>query len=715
MMNPFIRLGSLLIGKTTKELILGLTSMLKHIARVQKAQSNKGVALYLKASSTYLMKAWSLDPLLDQRAFGPVVGLTRKGIPLWIPFAFRLQISRRNLIIFRVVMTVCNLYRVIEFPGKLKLSTITDSWTGSVPEGMTDFIINQFVPSLVTLVPFPRRFSWKPKLLYTKGPGALRNKNTMSGFAYALNGIFKTDMAFYMEEYCKIVGLKSQFNNLKIIFEGLKINEAPNHLGKLAFKQEPGKIRVFALVDCITQWLLQPLHLYLFSILAKIKQDATFNQERGISIISKHISLKTDKTVYSFDLSAATDRLPLVIQIQILNSFKAGLGDAWGNILVDRRYALPSWSGWKKTKINGLSPSIKYSVGQPMGALSSWAMLAITHHMIVQYCAYTLGIRNWFKEYMVLGDDIVIYNKQVALMYSKTMGTLGVGISDTKSLSSKIGVFEFAKRLSGPEGAAQGLPLAEFTAARFNINILFQSFRGRSMYPSLSLFMRFMGFGYKVLGSLGIPKNIGNPNRRRTLWESVAYAPNLTMKSLSSWGEFYKFVSGEDLYVVLEALVYKAYLALPSLPSGTRWNLVQTLLPKYHIDNLEKRTVQHLEMMFSNMFNSEVDKFENRYSRYLDSLTQFTISLSDWTSADKVMKLWKDAPADVASFHIEDEDALGVALGISEYKDVIVEESMSTPIYTAFKVSKLSANGIKWVPPVYFDKHAEFHDIQIID
>lgn len=118
---------------------------------------------------------------------------------------------------------------------------------------------------------------------------------------------------------------------------------------------------------------------------------------------------------------------------------------------------------------------------------------------------------------MVLGDDIVIYNKQIALMYSKTMGTLGVGISDTKTLTSKIGVFEFAKRLSGPEGSAQGLPLAEFTAARFNINILFQSFRGRSMYPSLSLFMRFMGFGYKVLGSLGIPKNIGNPNRRRTL------------------------------------------------------------------------------------------------------------------------------------------------------------------------------------------------------
>lgn len=75
----------------------------------------------------------------------------------------------------------------------------------------------------------------------------------MSGFAYALNGIFKTDMASYFEEYCKIVKLSSQFNNLRIIFEGLEISNDPGSLGKLAFKQEPGKIRVFAMVDCITQ------------------------------------------------------------------------------------------------------------------------------------------------------------------------------------------------------------------------------------------------------------------------------------------------------------------------------------------------------------------------------------------------------------------------------------------------------------------------------
>jgi len=109
---------------------------------------------------------------------------------------------------------------------------------------------------------------------------------------------------------------------------------------------------------------------------------------------------------------------------------------------------------------------------------------------------------------MILGDDIVIYDTKVAQSYLAIMTELGVEISSTKTLSSHIGVFEFAKRLVGPEGYAQGLPLAEFAAARFNLNILWQAFRGRALTPSMSLFLRFMGFGYKVLGSLGT--RIGN-------------------------------------------------------------------------------------------------------------------------------------------------------------------------------------------------------------
>lgn len=34
---------------------------------------------------------------------------------------------------------------------------------------------------------------------------------------------------------------------------------------------------------------------------------------------------------------------------------------------------------------------VRYAVGQPMGALSSWAMLALTHHLIVAMAARRVG------------------------------------------------------------------------------------------------------------------------------------------------------------------------------------------------------------------------------------------------------------------------------------------------------------------------------------
>lgn len=52
-------------------------------------------------------------------------------------------------------------------------------------------------------------------------------------------------------------------------------------------------------------------------------------------------------------------------------------------MLVDRDYYYPAY-GPKSAPIL-VAGSVRYSVGQPMGALSSWAMLALTHHFIVQW------------------------------------------------------------------------------------------------------------------------------------------------------------------------------------------------------------------------------------------------------------------------------------------------------------------------------------------
>lgn len=60
--------------------------------------------------------------------------------------------------------------------------------------------------------------------------------------------------------------------------------------------------------------------------------------------------------------------------------------------------------------------SVRYSVGQPMGFYSSWAVFALTHHAFVEFAAHRKGYKS-FRDYSLLGDDIVIWNRDVALEY----------------------------------------------------------------------------------------------------------------------------------------------------------------------------------------------------------------------------------------------------------------------------------------------------------
>jgi hypothetical protein len=76
-------------------------------------------------------------------------------------------------------------------------------------------------------------------------------------------------------------------------------------------------------------------------------------------------------------------------------------------------------------------------------------MLALTHHVIVQVAASRCNEVLPFSDYAVLGDDIVINNDTVAIVYRSIMKHLGVDISFNKSLSSN-DYCEFAKRFVSP-------------------------------------------------------------------------------------------------------------------------------------------------------------------------------------------------------------------------------------------------------------------------
>lgn len=142
------------------------------------------------------------------------------------------------------------------------------------------------------------------------------------------------------------------------------------NLGRLGLKEEAaGKVRVFAMVDPFTNWLLKPLHKLIFRYLSNIEQDGTFNQ---VAPIDRLRSLGFTR-FWCYDLSAATDRLPVKLQVLLLEPYLGDRASAWANLLVDRDYYC-----------SNVRKSLRYRVGQPMGALSSWAMLALTHHFIVQ-------------------------------------------------------------------------------------------------------------------------------------------------------------------------------------------------------------------------------------------------------------------------------------------------------------------------------------------
>lgn len=126
--------------------------------------------------------------------------------------------------------------------------------------------------------------------------------------------------------------------------------------------------------------MLRPLHDGLFSLLKTLPNDGTFDQDASFKRCVKKAS--ETNHAFGYDLSAATDRLPISLQVSILTALIGReAAEAWRGLLVERFYWIP-----KNPYMEG-EYNIRYTVGQPMGALSSWAMLALTHHLIVQFCA----------------------------------------------------------------------------------------------------------------------------------------------------------------------------------------------------------------------------------------------------------------------------------------------------------------------------------------
>jgi hypothetical protein len=300
----------------------------------------------------------------------------------------------------------------------------------------------------------------------------------------------------------------------------------PLGLGKLGYKIEPaGKIRTFAMVDSLTQCAMKPLHDLLFSILRKLETDGTFDQMKPAQRL---INLGFT-SFWSLDLSSATDRFPLALQ-QVLLSVLIGpkLAKLWAVLLVKREYLAPAYLPNGESAGLGVyddtgkpaSVFVTYGAGQPMGALTSWAAFSLTHHCLVQYAAYrSTGLIRFFKDYALLGDDIVIANHDVALKYQALLLEIGVEYGLAKSLISHTGGFEFAKRTFAKGKDVSGISLLAVGSAKADHAILEQILTrfgvNSSLMETLRRASKVLGYGYRSLARL--PAVLGTKSRLQGL------------------------------------------------------------------------------------------------------------------------------------------------------------------------------------------------------
>jgi len=563
-------------GRTDSSIIGGSIAIAKRLIRIKQKQGLKGLTLFLKTCSVSAQQALGGHVVQDSGAISSRISRTKRGVPRILPVLWRSRLFNEP-ILCRYILSIFAIYRVFLFESPVKISTITDPYSGNV-KYLSDLskYIPAFFKALRRFVKLPKdrsvEFSVTPIL--TKSPTTFSSRRGGPSLWSSHNtSVLRALMLMAKPEnqsvHKALVELRSYYtfesrliwddlwnaryfdyemkfgtpinfggNNFNQLNEGFLVpvdpgptiaktfseltrmesRVGPIPLGKLGLKQEAaGKMRVFAMVDPITQWALYPFHSFIFDrILSKIPMDGTFNQTAPLG------ASRLWPELYSLDLSAATDRLPISIQSQIISHIWPGFGPLWSTILIDRDYKVPK------------SGVVRYAVGQPMGAYSSWAMLALTHHFIVQVAAWkscSVPVGTWFTSYAVLGDDIVIGNRSVAMAYLEIINQIGVKCGLHKSLLSPKGTaLEFAKRTWTKGIDVSPISLKDMAAALVSV----QNFCSFSIHHSIPMAraLKILGFGYKVLGGLNKPFHLLNETVRNVILTLILPA------NIQDFGEF---------------------------------------------------------------------------------------------------------------------------------------------------------------------------------
>ncbi|DAB41745.1 RNA-dependent RNA polymerase [Oxybasis rubra mitovirus 1] len=539
------RIALVATGSINKESAVVCLVIAKRVLRMYRQSGPLSTSLYLKQCSVSLMRyyAGSSKDVRNKMA-GASVSLSRAGIPTIIPVHHRQIISARGergdylVHLYLSLFSLCRIIKLAKPVGKSTFSSITTPVEDMdmVREVMGEVkssakkLLSLYLPWLQTL-PLKPGFKFVPTWKSTPNDDRQFRENVstkviptiftslkyeIATFArylrliHSWEGVFSPGILFkwghtlfpfdtgYNTRYANEAltfyeGRPGQvFDDLACAFDRSGVDLLP---GRLAQSLEgAGKRRLFVIGNYFKQRLLYPIHAWAMSVLRRIPMDGTFFQERPI----QRLVMKDLQTVFSFDLSSATDRWP----VPIIHDLVACIfGQTMASCIVNGSLALNACS---LKNIIGKQTNVCFVVGQPLGYYGSWALFSLTHHFMVWLAADRVNPnrKTPFRDYALLGDDIVIANKEVAHEYRKYLDRLQVKISDAKSITSERGAFEFAKQFW--VGRTNLSPVsAKAVLASYSVTGIVQLARKYKL--STKTCLKLAGAGYRVKARMDTP------------------------------------------------------------------------------------------------------------------------------------------------------------------------------------------------------------------
>lgn len=467
-------------------------SVCPKLITILRTRGPRGLVAFLKTSMLIIQQFIS-GKRCKSWDFGYPVSL-RAGLPAWIPCEGRSAIRQGSVRVIRFWLSICYLYKIIQVPYQVHslVKTITapalvlTSPVQSLLDEYREFLHLHFIPRILGTTrrgPQAKSMDFTPTSAGPNGAPAIEyvpedfrawdvELQKMSPLWKALEYLWGRfgfqrlcNLHIHMGQYCPgdpsemtpeyektLIGPSRRVQKSKT---AKKIAAKQPILSRVYFLAEPaGKIRPVAIIDAISQRVLKTLHDDLFVVLKGIVEDGTHNQERLFTRLQKFMSLRSGFWS-SLDISSATDMIPVQFYRILLEELynRTGpavkLADSVITLLTDREFTLSSDGKSIPIPDDLKDKKVRYGRGQPMGALSSFALLGLWHHSFIHFAAHKCGCR-WVT-YGVTGDDAVICEADpshpIANMYLELCKIVGIPISLPKSFLSGT-LFNFLSRTS---------------------------------------------------------------------------------------------------------------------------------------------------------------------------------------------------------------------------------------------------------------------------